>query len=404
MTKSSTIQSDIVIVGAGLIGLSCALSFSKLGLSIHVLENHLPDILAASQTHSRPISLSYGSYRLLTAMGVWDRLAQTACPILSVHVSEQGRLGITRFSAKEQRVPALGYVVPFAQLQSALYHHAAMQPNIHFESIQSIEKIKCDSNGAHIQTNKLYFQADLLIAADGTNSTCRDLLNIQCDTTTQGDIAQIYQLTLSEAHDHTAYERFTPFGVLAVLPLHNKDCAQLVWTITPRIQKKIAPWDNEQVCAFFQSTFEGRLSIATIKKITGFPLQTSIANTQTTESAVLLGNAAHTIYPVAAQGFNLGLHDVAVLYDTLVDAQKNKMRLGDLRTLKKYDAVAKVHQDKIFCITNQLVSIFELPLIGHCRAMGLLATDLLSPLKNKLAKRTMGIAGKLSRLLQGDQS
>lgn len=408
MTKQKITQSNIVIVGAGLIGTSCALSLRNLDLSIHLLENHLPDILSSSQKNSRPISLAYGSYRLLNAMGVWHELSNDACPILSVHVSEQGRLGITHFCAKEQKVPALGYVVPFAKLQSALYHRAASQSNIHFHSIQSIEKIDCGAHGArvHVHTNdsEHTFHADLLIAADGTNSTCRDLLTISCDDHINGDIACIYQLTLADDHDHTAYERFTELGVLAVLPLLDKKSVQLVWTLTPRVAKKINDWDDTQALSFFQTMFEGRLTIAAIKKIAQFPLQTRMAKTQIVESAVLLGNAAHTIYPVAAQGFNLGLHDIAVLYDILFEAKKNQARLGNLSVLKKYEHAAKSHQANIFRITNHLVSLFEYPFIGNFRGMGLLAIDVLQPLKSKLAKRTMGVAEKLSRLLRDNHA
>ena len=139
------------------------------------------------------------------------------------------------------------------------------------------------------------------------------------------------------------------------------------------------------------------MSIIAAKKSAQFPLKTVIAEKQITQSAVLLGNAAHTIYPVAAQGFNLGLHDAALLSDVLMEAKKN---IGDLSVLKNYEAQVSTHQQAIFCITNQLTYVFELPLIGGLRGLGLFTTDLITPLKNKLAKHTMGIAGKLPRLLR----
>lgn len=395
---------NIIIVGAGLVGTSIALALRNTGLSIAMLENHLPTTFTDTQTDSRPISLSYGSHRILNALGVWDALKENACPILSVHVSEKKRFGYTRFSAQEQNVPALGYVVPFANLQSSLYQQIINQENMHLLAIQQIEKIDCGPTHAqltiktHNDTKTL--SADLLIAADGTNSTCRKLLNLDCDTENSGDTAEIYRLTLSTPHHHTAYERFTAFGVLAVLPLQASHSAQLVWTITPDIEKKIMGWDLDKKLAFLQDAFFERLSIISINKIAAFPLQTVIAEKQIADSAVLLGNSAHTIYPVAAQGFNLGLNDVATLADILIDAHKRNQPIGALSTLQKYEAAIQQNQAAILKMTRSIVTLFDFPLIGCARGLGLLATDLIKPLKNKLAKRAMGIASKLPNIIR----
>ncbi|PIZ04747.1 MAG: 2-octaprenyl-6-methoxyphenyl hydroxylase [Gammaproteobacteria bacterium CG_4_10_14_0_8_um_filter_38_16] len=399
------IKNKIIIAGAGLVGTSFALCMANEFVSIELLETHLPELFTQSTTPSRPLSLSFGSYRILNAIGVWDKLEKFACPILSVHVSEKNRLGFTHFSAQEEKVPALGFVVPFAKLQSALYEKINSHPHITITPIQSVETIKQDDQGANItiQTlaEKKEIHADLFIAADGTHSHCRDLLKIAHTKKDHADVAQIYQLTLSQHHHHTAYERFTQWGVLAVLPLFEKNCAQLVWTITPRIAKKINAWTEKDILFFLQDVFDGRLCIIDAKKLTQFPLQTIIAEKQITQSALLIGNAAHTIYPVAAQGFNLALHDIAILCDTLNEALKNNEKLGSSVYLKKYETTAAKHQQAIFKITHQWVSLFELPFISHARGLGLLATNLIAPIKNKLAKRTMGIAEKLPRFLRG---
>ena len=389
MTKSPT--NHIIIAGAGLIGTSIALSLQNTNLSIQLLENHLPDTITQSHTDSRPISLSYGSVKILMNLGVWAELEKYASPILAVHVSEKGKFGFTEFNAATQKVPALGYVVPFSRLQSALYHQAALQKNCKITAIQSIDHIHCDEAGAVIKTNKEKIKANLFIAADGTQSTCRSLLGIEAHEKNTGDTALIYQLALSDHHNNVAYERFTQYGVLAVLPLFEKNTAQLVWSITPRITEKIAHWTDENYLAFLQDVFDGRLSITSAKKSAQFPLKTIIAEKQITQSAVLLGNAAHTIYPVAAQGFNLGLHDVKILSDIMIDAHNNKKNIGDIAMLKKYETLAAEQQQAIFRLTNTLTPLFDFPLIGGLRGLGLLSMDILNPLKNKLAKRTMGM-------------
>ena len=382
---------NILIAGAGLVGLSFALSMQKSNCVITLLETHLPDILSKVKTDSRPISLSYGSVRILKSLGIWDVLEHHACPILSVHVSEKGRFGFTEFLASEQKVPALGYVVPIAHLQTALYEAVALKNNIIFKSISAIKEIIVDSEGAHVQADSEILHADLFIAADGTNSICRNFLHIPAEKKMFDDAADIYQLFLSEEHRHVAYERFTDYGVLAVLPLQDKHHAQLVWTTTLRIAEKIARWNAEDVLAFLQSTFEGRLAITHIKKSAHFPLQTVIAEKQVVPHAVLLGNAAHTIYPVAAQGFNLGLHDADLLSLILCKAIEEQKNIGDITLLEKYESRTLTHQRKIYKMTTQLIGLFELPLLGCARGLGLLGVELLKPIKNKLAKRAMGI-------------
>ncbi|OGT46970.1 MAG: hypothetical protein A3E82_02670 [Gammaproteobacteria bacterium RIFCSPHIGHO2_12_FULL_38_11] len=391
--QKNHLKTNIVIAGAGLVGISFALCMQPKNCTITILETHLPNILTQTKTDSRPISLSYGSHMILKQLGIWDELAQCACPILSVHVSEMGKLGVTQFYAAEQQVSALGFVVPFEKLQLALYQKLFSQKNIQLISIQSIDAINydhaCTDIAIKTSEGEKKLSTELLIASDGSNSTCRALLNIKTIEKNCGDQAMIYHLDLSEEHGATAYERFTQFGVLAILPLFNKKKAQLVWTISHRQMIQINSWDDNKILLFLQNAFEGRLSITHIKKNNMLPLQTSIAETQIKPGAVLLGNAAHTIYPVAAQGFNLGLRDALTLSKILNHSEK----LNDFSLLQEYEKTVRDYQEVIYKITNRLIGFFELnlPCFGHFRGLGLLGLDLISPLKNQLARRAMGI-------------
>lgn len=382
-----------MIAGGGLVGVSFALCMPNTHITI--LETHLPGLLTQSNTNSRPLSLSYGSHIILKKLGVWEKLEKFACPILAVHISEMGKLGLTKFLAQEQNVKALGFVVPVELLQKVLYEKAAELKNINFLSIKSIEKINSDHHGANINikinthAGAKELSAELLVASDGTNSTCRDLLNINTTKKNSGDQALIYDLILSENHDFTAYERFTKLGVLAILPLFNQKTARLVWTISAINAEKIESWDEQKLLLFFQEVFEERLFISNATKSACFPLQTIIAERQITQSAVLLGNAAHTIYPVAAQGFNLGLRDAFMLSKILNEADF----ISDFALLQKYEKKALEHQKIIYKITDQLAGLFEfnVPCLGKLRGLGLLGLDLITPLKNQFAQRAMGL-------------
>ena len=387
-------QPKIIIVGAGLIGTSTALCLANQSFDIEILESNLTAAIKRAKEDTRPISLSYGSHLMLKALGIWGHICDAACPIKIVHVSEKGRFGMTRITTKEQNVPALGYVVPFGKLQSTIYEKVATLPNVTMTPIEKIHRIENSESQTRLSIdNALEKSADLLIAADGTNSTCRQLLNIATSFENHDDSAFIFDLSLSDSHHFAAYERFTDHGVLAILPLHDSNKARLVWSMTASIKKMIAHWDEQKTLSFLQSVFVGRIAIETATKTATFPLQTVLADTQITSGAVLMGNAAHTIYPVAAQGFNLGLADITALQDTLREAIANNEPIGCKNILKRYIEKASPHQEAIIKLTNELTPLFELklPFAGCVRGLGLLGLDLIDPLKNKLAQRAMGI-------------
>jgi len=366
-------SSQILIVGTGLVGLSAALALSQAGFSVHTLERHVPT------GATRPISLSYGSVCFLQKLGIWPSLTKAASPILSVHVSEQGKFGFTKFDASAEKVPALGYVVPYDLLEKTLYEQVK-----NITPIDDITNITIHEKNIHVATKKQNFSADLLLAADGTYSLCRDFLKIPYDETDTDHDANIYQLTLLEPHTNTAYERFTAKGTFAILPLSDKKTAQLVWT------KKKTEHNDTEILPEIKTIFEGRLEIKDCMKIASYPLKTVIAQTQIAPHAFLLGNAAHTIYPLAAQGFNLGLHDIQILIKTLLKAKKEHRFIYDNDVLTQYQNTVLTQQKAIFNITSTLTSLFDFPGLGCMRGLGLFATDLLTPIKQRLAAVTMG--------------
>lgn len=401
---------NIIVIGAGLVGTSLAVALQNQGLRIAILEHYLP--LQNSRLHvpkdTRPITLSLGSYQILHTLGVWQELADEACPVSIVHVSEQGVLGAIRFRADELRVPALGYVIPFLKLQKILYQRAAAQENVDIISINQIKSIQCNDGNAIVHyitvDGEKKLGADLLVGADGTQSTVRRFLNIAVEEENKNETALVALLELEKPHHFTAYERFTSQGTLAILPLFHRHCCRLVWTMPKIKADEIEQWADKQFQEAVQKIFGhylGDIKLAIRGK--RYPLQLLLTKQQILPHFILIGNAAHTLYPLTAQGLNLGFRDVAVLSEVLTTAHREKKSLGDIHLLQNYERWCKTDQNLAIGLARGISSLFglQLPLANRLRGFGLLAMELLFPIKKHLAKSTMGLAGRLPKLVRG---
>ncbi len=388
---------DIIIVGAGLVGTSLIIALQQTGLRIVVLENHLPD-LNNKNSDNRPLSLSLSSQKILEAWDIWSSISEQAVPIQTVHISEQNHFGTLSFSAREEKLPALGYVVSFDGLQQILYQRAAQLNQVHFVSIQNLKSIREKESGVELTVSTIEgdktFNAQLLVGADGTHSATRNLLRIEVEKVVIEETAIAMTVQAPFPHRHRAFERFTPEGILALLPLSNPLQFRLVWTLPNALENSFKLWDNAKLTAFLNKKWSSRLGMLTIvDNWQKFPLQIERSKQQVKPGVVLLGNAAHTLYPLAAQGFNLGLRDVAVLSELLTEALRENKKLGDLVLLENYINRRTKDQNWIFHLTQGINQLFglQIPGFGHLRGLGLIATDLLPPLKHKMAKRFLGL-------------
>ncbi|MDF1796886.1 MAG: FAD-dependent monooxygenase [Coxiellaceae bacterium] len=397
-------NSDILIIGAGLVGTSLACALRDSGLKITLLENHLLDINQPPNLHSRPISLAHSSYSTLQQLGLWDSLAPQACAINNVHVSEQGAFGQLRFNAKDQQLDALGYVVPFDCLRHSLYRQAAEQSNSEIICIEQVESIEQHDNSIElhikqgIETQR--YNTKILIAADGTRSHTRDLLGIGIDQTDHHEMALTATLQLNKQLN-TAYERFTDQGTVAILPRLNKT-AGMVWTMKPELAEQAKQWNDQELLQQVQSIIGYRVGrIQSIKANARYPLITTVAKQQYTGRALLLGNSAHTFYPIAAQGFNLSLRDVSALADLLMQNSPDCCtQVFDEYKKRRKDDQAKV-QRLISCTAKAFD--LSLPCAKPLRGASLLAVACLPPLKKRLARRTLGLSGQVKNLIAGLQ-
>ena len=403
---------DLIIVGGGMVGASLAYALSKQSLRIAIIEA-VPYQAAAHKKGKQPsyddraIALSFGSRRIFDGLGLWQSLAKYTTAINRIHVSDQGRFGFTRLDNRQEGVDALGYVITARNLGKGLVHQLDQIDNLTLISPASLTDLKLDDDHATAIVTRNgkteTITAKLIVAADGGNSTVRQLLDIHTTDHDYNQTAIVTNITPELPHQNIAYERFTKHGPLALLPMEDNRCA-LVWTHAPQESKRLLELSDEEFLSELQPCFGQRLGrFLKVGKRTAYPLMLVRAQEQVRNRLALIGNAAHTLHPIAGQGFNLGLRDVATLAQIVSDASHGNQDIGALELLEKYSQWRTRDHRQVIGVTNTLVSTFSnhFPPLAIARNLGLIATDIIPPLKHALVKHSMGISGKLPRLARG---
>lgn len=399
---------DIVIIGGGMVGASLACALGDTGLRIAVIEAVPLTASAQPSYDERTIALAFGSRRIFEGIGVWGEVARLgATPIEKIHISDRGRFGFTHLSRAELGQEALGYVVEARVLGLALLARLQQLPNVtwlcpatlenvHFQPESVVARIRHDGTTRDLR-------ARLVVAADGADSAVRKAAGIDFERTEYGQSAVVTTVTISQPHRNTAYERFTGTGPLALLPMSNNRMA-VVWSTRSENVEVLLGLSDEEYLMRLQERFGDRLGPLTrLGKRRAYPLMLTRVKEHVRPRLVLIGNAAHTVHPVAGQGFNLGLRDVAALAEVLVAAKQENRDLGDLEILKRYADWRARDNKVVSTFTNSLIRIFssDFPPLALARNLGLLAVDLVPPLKRRLLRVTSGLAGKLPRLARG---
>lgn len=414
---------DILIIGGGMVGASLGVALRGSGLRIGIVEAVPYGEPRQPSYDDRTIALAYGSKRIFAALGIWEILcpkssvaapedgrtqaASGVTPIRRIHISDQGHFGLAHLDSGEAGVEALGYVVENRVLGAALTARlrdvpetALLQPAVLTQASFSADhaSVELELDGT---TTRL--SASLVVAADGGNSAVRASAGITARRVEYGQSAVVTNVTVERGHEGTAYERFTEHGPLALLPMDENRCS-VVWSLPAHEAEKMTALPDAEFLGRLQAAFGARLGrfLRAGARHT-YPLVLTRVKEHVRERLVLIGNAAHTLHPVAGQGFNLGLRDVAVLAQVLVDARRRGDDIGTLTVLRTYANWRKRDNVAVSSFTDALVRIFSNsfgPLV-IARDLGLLAVDLAPAVKRALMRRTMGLAGRLPRLARG---
>jgi 2-octaprenyl-6-methoxyphenol hydroxylase len=369
---------DVAIVGAGPVGATLAARLGRLGLDAAIFEAR-----SAPAYDARTLALSHASREGLEELGAWP--AGESTPIASIHVSQRGGPGRTLIEAREQGVPALGYTVAFSALERAL--HAAVASSgvpIHFGA--GCARIDLRDDGARLTLDAgRTAEARLLVLADGGANAAR-IPGVAFGDKDYEQHAVVSSVATDRPHRGRAWERFTPNGPMALLPVRERYA--LVWTATPSEAARVKALDDAAFLAELQASFGDRAGrFAAPGPRASFPLRLRVVNTPIALRTAIVGNAAQALHPIAGQGLNLGLRDAHQLADTLATCGRSEV--GTLGMLSSYRDARSRDTRRGVAFTDLLVSAFadgrRIPTWG--RGLALAALDAFPPARRLLAER-----------------
>jgi 2-octaprenyl-6-methoxyphenol hydroxylase len=399
---------DLAIAGGGLVGASLALALAPLGLRIALVEAVAPGAGAHPSFDERTTALANGTVRVFRSLDVWRHMQREATAIRRIHVSDQGRFGVARIDAAEQGLEALGYVVPNRVIGAGLWEGLRAAPGVEVVTPARVTATALEQNARTLSVARggetLELRARLVVAADGVRSTLREQAGIAAEHWDYGQTAIIATMTAQRFHDHVAYERFSPDGPIAVLPLADGRCG-IVWTRGPKEAARLLALPDDEFLAELQAAFGYRLGrLLRIGTRHSYELSLSRSERHVAPRLAIVGNAAQGLHPIAGQGFNLGLRDAASLAEVIADARiAGHFDAGDEALLQAYAAWREEDRQRIVAFTDGLVRLFGTPLglLRGLRSVGLLAFDALPPAKAAMARLSVGAAGRIPRLARG---
>ena len=387
--------------------LACALA--ELPLDVVLVEAREAQLLAQPSFDARVTALANGAQQILSGLDLWRDLKGYTEAIRTIHISERGRFGAARIEAGEQNVPALGYTVENQTLGRVLWDRLQRAPRLTVLAPAKVAGLRREPDWAVVTVERgganETVRAKLVVAADGARSAVRDALGVAADEHDYGQRAIVFNCSTEARLDGRAFERFTERGPIALLPLAGGRAA-VIWTLPEGEAERIAALPIDAFRAELQAAFGQRLGRFTrIGERHLYTLARVASGAIHGERAVLIGDAALRLHPVAGQGFNLALRDVATLAEVIADgaATAGAADVGAAELLERYAAWRTADRQRVSSFTHGLIQLFgeSAPGIGLGRGLGLMAFDLLPGAKALLARQTMGKAGRLPRLARG---
>ncbi|MEM7225355.1 MAG: UbiH/UbiF/VisC/COQ6 family ubiquinone biosynthesis hydroxylase [Pseudomonadota bacterium] len=414
MARDEMMDCDLLVVGGGMVGLTLGLTLAGAGVQVVVVDRQAPGDVQAAPFDGRSSAIARGSKQALDGAGLWDAMAAHAEPILDIRVSD-GRIGrpasglFLHYDTEELDGRPLGYIIENRQIRRALFGALAAQPTLTHLAPAVVSTLERDGAWASaVLADGRTIRARLAVAADGRESTVRAWAGI---TATRWRYAQhgiVCTIGHAEPHHGVAHENFLPSGPFAVLPMtddeEGRHRSSIVWTERKDLVPVMMALDDEAFSNEMQRRFGDSLgALQVIGRRWSYPLAFLQASRMIAPRLALIGDAAHAIHPIAGQGLNLGLRDVAALAEVVVDALRLGLDPGQIDQLQRYERWRRLDSLSLAAATDGLNRLFsnDIGPVRLARDLGLAAVNRLPPVKRLFMRHAMGLVGDLPRLVRG---
>jgi 2-octaprenyl-6-methoxyphenol hydroxylase len=402
-----TEDAELLIAGGGLNGMLLGVACAGAGLQTAVVDREDPAAMLDAAFDGRSSAIAYGSQQVLAALGLWDEIAADAEPIREIRVADGDSPLFLHYDHRELGGDApLGYIVENRVLRRALFAHARGLPALRLLMPCAVAAVAAEpARATALLGDGRRLQIRLAAAADGRNSPLRQAAGIRTVEWKYPQTGIVTTVRHERPHRGIAVEHFLPAGPFAILPMTGNR-SSIVWTEREELAPRLMRLSDPEFAAELRARFGDFLgALEPVGPRWAYPLSLLLAERYVAPRLALLGEAAHLIHPIAGQGLNLGIRDVAALAELVIDARRLGLDIGDDWVLRRYEEWRRFDSLLLAAVTDGLNRLFsnDLAPVRLARDLGLAIVDRLPPVKRFLMRDAMGLTGRLPRLVRGEK-
>jgi len=408
-SSDSIIEVEALIVGGGLVGLTLGSALAGAGLPVAVVDRADPTTMVAPEFDGRATAIANGSARVLQGIGLWDAVAAHASAIKDIRVSDGDSLLFLHYDHREVGDEPLGHIIENRYLRLALYDHVRSLASLELLAPTEIADLTRSATGVVAElTDGRQIRARLLLACDGRNSELRDAAGIGVTRWRYQQTSIVCAVFHDRPHNNIAHERFLPGGPFAILPMTDADGrhrSAIVWTDRDDVAPAMMALDDTAFVAELAPRFGDILgTLAMAGPRWSHPLGLSHAQRYIDQRMALVGDAAHAIHPIAGQGLNMGIRDIAALAEVVIDARRLGRDIGAPDILADYERWRRFDNLVLAVVTDVMNKLFsnDIAPVRVVRNLGLGTVNRIAPLRRNFMRHAMGTVGDLPRLVRGE--
>jgi 2-octaprenyl-6-methoxyphenol hydroxylase len=399
-------DAELLIVGGGLVGLLLGVACAGSGLRVALVDRQDPATMQGEAFDGRASAIAYGSSRVLEALGLWQRIAAEAEPILEIRVADGASPLFLHYDHRDLGEAPLGHIVENRVLRRALFDAVRVLPRFELVAPLAVERVEASRDAIHAElADGRRLRARLVAAADGAASPLRRTAGIRTVEWRYPQTGIVTTVRHARPHHGIAVEHFLPAGPFAILPMTGNR-SSIVWTERAEFAPRLLALSDTAFAAEVAARFGDFLGeVEPVGPRWSYPLGLMLAERYAATRLALVGEAAHLVHPIAGQGLNLGIRDVAALAELVIDWRRLGLDIGDDRLLRRYERWRRFDTLMLAAVTDGLNRLFSnrLAPLRLARDLGLAVVDRLPPVKRLLMRDAMGIAGDLPRLVRGEK-